>query len=612
MATNISTRDREPAESGLPVPVRPTLRSSRVLQAAVGMVLVQLAFRAWATFSSWYTFDDFLFISRMSNDGLHRSIEPYAGHVMPGGMLLSWLADDVAPYDFRLTAAMLLLMQLLADVGLVVLLVRLFGARAGILPPLAVYLFCVISVPVAIWWAAGVNQLPLQVALFWGLASHVQHLRTRRLGPLLQAVGWLLVGLAFYEKTVLVLGAIGIVSLNYFATGGLGSRLAEMWRGYRAATLTYVGLGLAYLAGYVEPGPQLRDRRRDQLGRRRRRLLPRAPGLCPRRARRATALDRVRPVLPRRPRQRRPAGQPRTHRARRPRAGTKPEPQPARLVAGAVLPGLRRGPGRGRPRVVRRRPHLSRLPLPGRDGGGHRRRAGLRRDADRRCPRGSDAHRHQRPPGPSASGRAACTVVAALGTVSSVQYVSHWRTTMPGKPYFTTLLGSIRSADAPVPLVDEAVPDTIMWPLGYPENLLSHLLVHYPDDVRFVDVSTDHLNVVDDTGRVVPAQISTVRRALPGPRAGCGYAVEQKARTLPLDGPVAFGGWWVRIGYLSSARSPVVVTAGSNSYSTVIEPGVHALYFHAGDEFDSVSISGLADGVRLCTDDVTVGHPSAR
>ena len=36
-------------------------------------MVVQLAFRAWATLSSWYTFDDFLFISRMSNDGLQRS-----------------------------------------------------------------------------------------------------------------------------------------------------------------------------------------------------------------------------------------------------------------------------------------------------------------------------------------------------------------------------------------------------------------------------------------------------------------------------------------------------------------------------------------------------------
>jgi hypothetical protein len=71
---------------------------------------------------------------------------------------------------------------------------------------------------------------------------------------------------------------------------------------------------------------------------------------------------------------------------------------------------------------------------------------------------------------------------------------------------------------------------------------------------------------------------------------------------------VAYGGLWVRIGYLSSGRSPVVVTAGEASYSTVIEPGVHALYFRAGARFEAVSISALAEGVTLCTDDVIVGE----
>ena len=61
----------------------------------------------------------------------------------------------------------------------------------------------------------------------------------------------------------------------------------------------------------------------------------------------------------------------------------------------------------------------------------------------------------------------------------------------------------------------------------------------------------------------------------------------------------------MRIGYLSSGTSPVVVTAGDATVrATVVEPGVHALYFQGGDEFDSVEISGLADGVTLCTDDV--------
>jgi hypothetical protein len=79
--------------------------------------------------------------------------------------------------------------------------------------------------------------------------------------------------------------------------------------------------------------------------------------------------------------------------------------------------------------------------------------------------------------------------------------------------------------------------------------------------------------------------------------------------SIPLHGEVAFGGVWVRIGYLSSGRSPVVVSAGDASYSAVIEPGVHALYVAAGDSFDSVEISHLAAGVTMCTDDIVVGKP---
>jgi hypothetical protein len=610
MTTSLTNRDRQPADLGPDESATASLRSSRVLQAAVGLVVVQLAFRAWATLSSWYTFDDFLFISRMSNDGLLRSVEPYAGHVMPGGMFLSWLADQIAPYDFRVTAAMLLLMQLLASVGLLVLLVRLFGVRAGILPPLVLYLFCVISVPVAIWWAAGVNQLPLQIALFWGLAAHVQHLRTRRLAPLLQAVGWLLVGLAFYEKTLLVLGAIGIVSLSYFATGGFFSRLAEVWRAYRTATLTYVGLGLAYLVTYVSlalnfgaggvtssdvggvvsylvlqgyapavVGGPLHWTAFDQFS-----LAD--PGNVGQLA----SVAVIGLVL-------RELSRSRSHSLRAwwlvlffltcdvvlVAAGRATfvgalisldyRYQGEMAAVTAIALGCAAMPIIGAREVVARTGESALL------------------DHPRRVV-------------------AAVTVVAALSVVSSVQYVWHWKTTMPGKPYFTSLLDGLRSADEPVPLVDDAVPTTIMWPLGYPENLLSHLLVHYSDRTDFVEVSTDHLNVVDDRGHVVPAQISGVRWGLSGPRLGCGYAIGPDDVTLPLDGPVAFGGWWVRIGYLSSGTSPVVVTAGANSYSTVIKPGVHALYFHAGDEFESVVVSGLSDGVTLCTDDVTVGHPA--
>jgi hypothetical protein len=179
---------------------RDWLRSHAVLVTAGAMIVVQLGYRAWATYGSWYHYDDFNFIARMAGAGPSPSaaIEPYIGHVMPAGMYLSWLADAVAPYDFRVTATLLLGMQAGAAGALLWMLVRMFGVRPGILPPLAFYLFCVITTPVAIWWAAGVNQLPWHIALFAGLGTHATYLRTRQLRYVLMTVGWSVFGLAFY------------------------------------------------------------------------------------------------------------------------------------------------------------------------------------------------------------------------------------------------------------------------------------------------------------------------------------------------------------------------------------------------------------------------------
>jgi hypothetical protein len=611
MTTSLTTRPpRRSIPSTDATSSRPALRSSRVVQAAVGMVLVQLGFRAWATYSSWFTLDDYNFMSRMANDGagLDVAMQPYAGHIMPAGMYLSWFANEVAPFDYRLTATMLLLLQLLADVGLVVMLVRLFGARWGILPPLAVYLFCVISVPVAVWWAAGVNQIPLQIVLFWSLATHVEYLRTRRARHLIATMLWLAFGLLFYEKTILVLGALGIVTLAYFTTGDLRTRLAEVWDRYRPALFAYVALGVAYLAIYAHY----------------------ALNFSPKQAGNNALGDVI-----------------------------------TNMVFEGYLPAVVGGPlewdGIGQfslasPRdlvvlaslvvwfLVLREIHLSRthslrawflpgfflvcdvvLVLAGRasfvgalisldfryQGETPAVTAiglacatmailGARERVDKRAE--SVLLDHPR------RVAAATAAVVILSIISSLQYVTYWVDTMQARPYFKNVLGTVEKAKQPIPLVDTTVPGFVMWELGYPANLLSHLLLAYGDRIDYLEIATDELNVVDSKGNVVPAVVTSVRNNVSGSAPGCGYGVQRQSVSIPLNGPVAFGGWWVRIGYLSSARSSVVVTAGTAKYSTVVEPGVHALYLSGGGQFDSVEISGLSDGVTLCTNDVTVGR----
>lgn len=583
---------------------------SRAVLATVAVLVVgQLAYRGWATWTSWYHYDDFNFMSRMWNQGLSPSVafEEYAGHVMPAGMYLSWLASELAPYDFRVTTVLLLLMQAVADAGLVVLLVRLFGVRPGILPPLCVYLFGSISAPVAIWWAAGVNQLPMQAALFWSIACFVPYLRTHRVRHLLSTLAWLVVGLAFYEKTLLVLGALGLVTICYFTSGGVRQRLATIWRLHRVALLALVGLGLAYLALYVRyaltfspagvGSPSLPEVMSNMVTHV---YLPAVFGG----PLRWWKLDQW--ALPT------PGG---------------PIILVSLVLAGLLVNEIRRCRTRslrawslvvfflgsdvllvvaGRASFVGALISLD-FRFQGEMGAVTAVALALATMPIIGAPEQVEVRRRGEFLGRPRLVTAAVVVVSALGLVSSTQYVLHWRDSGPAEAYFGHLLPALDDASTPITLADDTVPPGVMWGLGYPDNTLSHLLRPYPQ-VHFADVASDRIGMVAEDGTVSVLAVDSVRASTDGPHRRCGWRVEQSPVTIPLDGPVAFGGWWVRIGYLSSGDSPVRVTAGDVVHDTTVRAGVHALYFAGGGSFDSVTIGGLADGVSLCTDDVTVGR----
>jgi hypothetical protein len=584
------------------------------LWAGVALVVVHLGFRAWATFGSWFTGDDFFFVAHMTDDGtsLRSALEPHGGHLMPAGMYLSWLSDAISPYDYRFNAAVLLLLQAVADVGLLMLLVRFFGPRPGILPPLALYLFTVFSVPLAVWWAAGINQLALHAALCWGLVAVVSYLRTGSRLALVAAGLVVVAGLAFYEKSILVLAAYAFVALAYFATGSLGARIGHVWDTYRLGVVVLGGLGLAYVGLYAEAGLNFSagGAGGDALGEvisnmTVQSVLPALvggplawthaePGSLPQ-VGNLVALVSVAAVLL-------VGREIHRSRVRSLRAWILPG---FFLVADILLVTAARASLVG-PRVALDYRYaaelglvtaialaLATLPLRGAVESAAPREGGVLLGHPDRV-------------------AALTALVAVLGVVSSVQYVERWQDDLKAKAYFDRLLPGIERAKTPVPMVDTPVPDFIVSPLETPQNLVSHLLTGYRDHVRFPDVATDELMMPDATGRLRLAGIPWVRSGLPGPRPGCGWAVSDRAVTIPRDGPVSFGSFWVRIGYLSSGSSPVVVTAGDSSYSTVLKPGVHALFVRGGDKYDSVEISKLAPGVTMCTDDVHAGRPEPR
>lgn len=207
----------------------------------------------------------------------------------------------------------------------------------------------------------------------------------------------------------------------------------------------------------------------------------------------------------------------------------------------------------------------------------------------------------------------ATLAMTGLAAWSTWSYMTYWHDDDRAERWFAALLPQIEAATTPIPLVDDVVPSFVTNGVRYPENLMSRVLAG-EKVLAFTTVATDRLEMIDDEGRVVPVAIPVTRVGEPGPRKQCGWRAGPQSVTIPLDAPVAYGGWWVRIGYLSSADSAVRVTAGDLTRDTTVRAGVHALYFEGGPRFDEITISGLDDDTTLCTNDVTVGRavPSTR
>ena len=97
--------------------------------------------------------------------------------------------------------------------------------------------------------------------------------------------------------------------------------------------------------------------------------------------------------------------------------------------------------------------------------------------------------------------------------------------------------------------------------------------------------------------------------SVPGPTPNCGWRVTEDGLTVPLAGRAFEWTWWMRVGYLASADSPVTVTAGRTTVETSVRAGLNSLYVKAEGSFTSVSFDGLDPGTTLCVDTVEVGQP---
>jgi hypothetical protein len=275
----------EPHRSALPATARDedaiawelaaqVARRHGVTLAAVGMIAVQLVWKAVVLGHFYFWQDDFDYFDRALEHGLSWQYLTtlQAGHLDPGPFTLSWVLSRISLYNWTYVCVVLLVILLASGLALLRLLRTLFGNRPAILIPLAIYLVSPLTVPGLVWWSNSIEAVPLALATFMALDAHIRYVRTKRLRHVIAAAVWMLVGMLFFEKGMVLPFLLFAMTSAFFVEGRwivaalrATARYWKAWLLYAVPTVGYSGV-FAYLLTRPGAVPGKRGAPQDVLG----------------------------------------------------------------------------------------------------------------------------------------------------------------------------------------------------------------------------------------------------------------------------------------------------------------------------------------------------------
>ncbi|RJL30401.1 hypothetical protein [Bailinhaonella thermotolerans] len=182
------------------------LTGRAVTIAAVALIALQTAAKAFIVSRAYFKEDDYEFLARAAENGLTWDYlgRSHLGQFMPGSFALVWVLARAAPYDWGLVTAVTLALHAAAGLAVYRMLAVVFGRRPLILVPLLVFLAAPVGLPVLTWWAGAINTVPLQIALPMAVAAHVTYLRTGNARHVAHALLWTVFGMVFFLKAAVI------------------------------------------------------------------------------------------------------------------------------------------------------------------------------------------------------------------------------------------------------------------------------------------------------------------------------------------------------------------------------------------------------------------------
>jgi hypothetical protein len=575
-----------------------------VLLAAAGAIVVQLLVRVWVARDGVLAQDDLVVTGRSARLPLLSAdfLLPDGNSLAPLAHLLTGALTRVAPLEYWPMAVTLVLLQAVASLAMLRLLRLLLGDRPVLLLPLLLFLFSPLAVAALDSWSTAVGALPLQAGLAWVCGDAVRMHRTGRRRYAVTATLAFATAVLFGERALVILPVSFAVLAVLLRQSGESSPLVAALRGAR---WLWGGLVAATAICIWQFWPAVHPRSvpAEQSGS----LTSGVEAVV------RTITHGILPGL---------VGGPLSWSD----FGTWADP-PAVLVAGALAVAVvtvvwvswrRRGCGviwallaayvgvAVLTLVVGRLTSNVAAAFP----------LSLRYFADvvpvaaiavalvarapaREAPRGSLLQHRER--------RDVAVLVAAffvgLSLWSTGTY-TQTRSTESTREYLANARESLAAVDAP--LLDHAVPASVVWGPAAPDNRISRVFA--PIGVETAS-STADLQLLGPDGRLVDGRVTDEFALLPGLTPGCGHLVEPPAPTgILLDGQVVAGEWTVQLNYLASQSGWVTVAfERGDALRVPVRAGLSTVYLTLRGEGGFLTVASRTPGLAVCIDTGLVG-----
>jgi hypothetical protein len=219
-----------------------------VLLGGLSLIVVALLWRIEFLSHLYFRLDDFIDLDKAIQSPFDWSYLTYngVGHLIIGVRAIGWLLARTTLYNWGLDSAVDLVLVGLSGLAALRMLRTMFGERPAILIPLTVYLFCPLTMPGLGEWSSALEAIPLQLATFMAVDAHVHYLRTARRRYFYHVVLWVLFGLVFFEKGLVLPPLLFAITAAFF-TGegswldGMRVTLVRLWRDWAVYAVLMAG-----------------------------------------------------------------------------------------------------------------------------------------------------------------------------------------------------------------------------------------------------------------------------------------------------------------------------------------------------------------------------------